>query len=73
MHTETLATLVRSQKQILRCEAHLAGIHKRLEATSGVVAKALLMVQADDGEDSSSWPETRRPAGLLSSNKQESP
>lgn len=73
MHTETIAALVRSHKRILRCEAHLAVIHRRLEATSGVVAKALMIVQAGDGEDASSWPEARRAAGLLSPNKQESP
>jgi hypothetical protein len=61
MHSQTIAVLVRSHKQILRCDAHLADIHRRLEATSGVVAKALKIIKACDAEAASPGPETITP------------
>jgi len=45
MQAETIAALVRTHKQIMRCEEHLAGIHRRLQSTSCALANSLRMIE----------------------------
>jgi len=59
MHAETVAALVRSHKQILRCEEHLAAIHRRLQATSHALANSLRLI--DGGEAAFSVHQTIAP------------